>query len=266
MEIVVCIKQVPDPGHIQLDPKTGTIIRGGVPAIINTVDKNALEAALQLRKINGGRVTVVSMGPPSTVEALQEALALGADRAALASDRAFAGADTLATSVTLAALINKTGPFDLVLCGYSSLDGGTAQVGPQTAAILEVPFFTAVQKMEKSAAGIQVEMETEEGVVAAESSLPALATITKGMNRPRGIRLSEAKKAKNKELFTYDLQGLGLSDDQVGEKGSGVCMVEVLPLPAGRDAEIISGEPEEIAGKIQGEIMKLGLQSRGGNK
>ncbi len=261
MEIIVCIKQVPDPEHIQLDPKTGTIIREGVPNIINPVDKNALEAALQLKKKNGGRVTVVSMGPPSTVEALKEALALGADRGALASDRAFAGACTLATSVTLAGLITKLAPYDLVICGYSSLDGGTAQVGPQIAAKLDIPFFTSVQKVEKSAAGIEVEMLMEHGEILLESKLPALLTVIKTMNKPRGIRLSEAKKAKSKELLTFDVEALGLTEDDVGEKGSGVRMVEKLPLPQGKEAEIISGEPEEIAQEIHDKIMKLGLKS-----
>lgn len=261
MEIVVCIKQVPDSEHIQLDPNSGTIIREGVPAIINPADKHALEAALQLREKNGGRVSVVSMGPPSAAEALKEALAMGADRAALASDRAFAGADTLATSVTLAGLINRLKPFDMVICGYSSLDGGTAQVGPQLATILGIPFLTAVQRAEKTAGGIQAEVLLEDGEVLVESPLPVLLTVSKNMNRPRGIRLSEAKKVKSRELLNFDLQSLGLTPEDVGEKGSALCMVEKLPLPEGKGAELISGEPEEMTEKILGKIMKLGLKS-----
>ncbi|MEW5784551.1 MAG: electron transfer flavoprotein subunit beta/FixA family protein [Bacillota bacterium] len=264
MEIIVCIKQVPDPEHLQLDPHTGTIIREGVPTIINAADKHALELALQLRQKNGGRVTAISMGPPSAAEALKEALAMGADMAALASDRAFAGADTLATSATLVALIHKLKPFDLVICGYSSLDSGTAQVGPQVAAILRIPFFTAVQKADKSADIFQVEVVMEDGNLVYETTLPALLTVGRRINRPRGIRLSEAKKARSKELLTFDLQSLGLTPDTVGGKGSKLSMVEKIPLSVGKGAEMIIGEPEEISGVIYGKIRNIGLGIQGG--
>ena len=133
MEIVVCVKQVPDTTEVKIDPQTNTLIRQGVPSIVNPFDKNAVEAALQLKEKHGGKVTVISMGPPQAKEALKECVAMGADAAILISDRAFGGADTLATSYTLAAAIRKLGTYDVILCGKQAIDGDTAQVGPEVA-------------------------------------------------------------------------------------------------------------------------------------
>ena len=130
MDIIVCIKQVPDTTEVKIDPATNTLIRQGVPSIVNPFDKNALESALQLKEQYGGKVTVLSMGPPQAKDALKECLAMGADEAVLMSDRAFGGADTLATSRTLAAGIRKLGRYDLLICGKQAIDGDTAQVGP----------------------------------------------------------------------------------------------------------------------------------------
>jgi len=138
MKIVVCVKQVPDTNEVKIDPKTGTLIRDGVPSIINPDDKNALEGALQLKDTYGGHVTVITMGPPQAKVALEEALAMGADEAILVTDRAFAGADTLATSHALAAAI-KNLDYDIIFAGRQAIDGDTAQVGPEIAEHLGMP-------------------------------------------------------------------------------------------------------------------------------
>ena len=146
MQIIVCLKQVPNTNEVKFDPKTGSLIREGVASIINPDDKNALEEALSLREQNGGKVTVISMGPAQAEFALREALAMGADEAILLSDRAFAGADTWATSFTLAQGIKKLGNFDLILCGRQAIDGDTAQVGPGIAEHLDLPQVTYLRR------------------------------------------------------------------------------------------------------------------------
>jgi electron transfer flavoprotein beta subunit len=145
MKMIVCIKQVPDTTDVKIDPKTGTLIREGVPSIINPDDKHAIEEALRLKEKFGGNVTVISMGPPQADDALREALAMGVDETILLCDRAFAGADTLATSYTLATTIQKIADYDIVICGRQAIDGDTAQIGPQMAEYLGVPQVTYVR-------------------------------------------------------------------------------------------------------------------------
>ena len=163
MDIVVCIKQVPDTTEVKIDPKTNTLVRQGVPSIVNPFDKNASEAGLRLKEKYGGRVTVVSMGPPQANDALKECLAMGADDAVLVSDRAFGGADTLATSYTLAATIRALGHFDVILCGKQAIDGDTAQVGPEMAEHLGITQLTYVAKIDIQGDTVQVYREHEEG-------------------------------------------------------------------------------------------------------
>ena len=146
MNIVVCLKQVPDTGDVKIDPRTGTLIREGVKHIINPLDTYALEEAVRMRERYEGKVTVVSMGPPQVEAALREAISLGADEAVLLSDRAFAGADTWAPALTLAAAINKQAEYDLVICGQQTLDGDTGQVGPELAEMLGISFVAYVSQ------------------------------------------------------------------------------------------------------------------------
>lgn len=153
MNIVVCLKQVPDTTVVKIDPKTGTLIRDGVPSIINPEDKHALEAALQLKDNHGAHVTVVSMGPPQAKNALREALCMGADEAILLTDRAFGGADTLATSKTIAAAIKKL-DYDIIFGGRQAIDGDTAQVGPEIAEHLGIPQVTYVQDVKIEEDGV----------------------------------------------------------------------------------------------------------------
>src|SRR5665648_225224 len=147
MKIIVCIKQVPDAKDVRLDPKTNTLAREGVQSIMNPYDQHAVEEAVRLKELLGGEVTVLSMGPPQAEEVLRLAISCGADHAVLVSDRAFAGADTWATSYTLAQAVNVIGPFDLLLCGKQAIDGDTAQVGPGLAVRLQIPYVTCVQKV-----------------------------------------------------------------------------------------------------------------------
>ncbi len=185
MNIVVCIKQVPDTAEVRINPETGTLIREGVPSIINPFDMHAIEAGLQIKEKAGGKVIVLTMGPPQAETALREALSMGADEAVLLSDRAFAGSDTWATSFTLSKAIKKIGA-DIIICGKQAIDGDTAQVGPETAEFLNIPHISYVRKIEDvSGSSIKVQRMMDEGYDVVESSFPVLFTVVKELNEPR---------------------------------------------------------------------------------
>src|SRR5574341_1815091 len=180
MNIIVLVKQVPDTSEVKINRETNTLIRDGVPSIINPFDLYALEEALRLREKHGGTVTAVTMGPPQAADALKDAVAMGADEAVLLSDRAFAGADTWATSYTLAKGIRKVGKFDLVIAGKQAIDGDTAQVGPETADMLGIPFVAYIRKIETVENNkMTAERMMDEGYDVVETSLPALITVVK---------------------------------------------------------------------------------------
>ncbi|MBU3911185.1 MAG: electron transfer flavoprotein subunit beta/FixA family protein, partial [Candidatus Omnitrophica bacterium] len=187
MNIIVCIKQVPDTADVRIDPETNTLVRAGVACIINPFDMYAIEEGLRLKDKFGGKVTVITMGPPQADEALREAISLGADETILVSDKAFAGSDTWATSYTLARAIHKIGDYDLIICGKQAIDGDTAQVGPGISAHLEIPQITYVKKIEELSLNsvIRAERMTEEGFEIIESPLPCLITVVKEINEPR---------------------------------------------------------------------------------
>lgn len=248
MELVVCLKQVPDPEHfskITYDPVTKNIIREGIPAIINPLDRHALEAALHIREAVSGRVTVISMGPPQARPALEEALATGADRAVLLSDKAFSGADTLATARTLAAAIRRLGPCDVVLCGNETVDGGTAQVAPQMAEMLGLPHASQVRRVEAEGDTLQVEQGLEDGYVKLILKPPCLLAVSREANRPRLPTVAGIMEAASKELLTWDLADLGLSPQEVGLEGSAIRVVDVFTLGSGRRREVFAGAPQE---------------------
>ncbi|RLB27647.1 MAG: electron transfer flavoprotein subunit beta, partial [Deltaproteobacteria bacterium] len=185
MDIVVCIKQVPETTDIGWDPKTGTLIREGVGGILNPNDKNALEAALQLREQHGGLITALSMGPPQAEDALREALSMGVDKAILLNDRLFAGSDTLSTSYALSLAIKKIPSFDLILCGKESWDAMTAQVGPQLSELLNLPQLTYATVITVNRNSVKIKQKREDGVRILEASVPALITVEKEINQPR---------------------------------------------------------------------------------
>ena len=222
MKIVVCIKQVPDTVEVKIDPKTGTLIRDGVPSIINHDDKTGIEAALQLKEQLGGTVTVVSMGPPQADVALREALAMGCDEAYLVSAREFGGSDTYATSGILAAALKKVG-YDLVITGRQAIDGDTAQVGPQIAEKLSLPQVSYVEEViEATEEYVVVKRQYEDGYHIIKIKTPCLLTAIAELATPRYMSVRgivEAYEAEIKVLGFEDLKD-ELELDMIGLKGS----------------------------------------------
>ena len=220
MNILVCIKQVPDTTEVKLDPKTGTLIRDGVPSIINPDDKAGLEEALNLKDKLRANVTVITMGPPQAKVALKEALAMGADRGILLTDRAFAGADTLATSLTIASAIKKL-DYDLIIAGRQAIDGDTAQVGPQIAKHLDIPSITYVEKLELQDDSVVVNRAFEEGYQVIKAKMPLLITTLKEMNSPRYMRVGRIYDAYNEDCIeTWNLKDIEVDIEKIGLKGS----------------------------------------------
>lgn len=209
MNIVVCVKQVPDTTEVKLDPVKGTLIRDGVPSIINPDDKAALEAALCIREQAGGKVTVVSMGPPQADVALREALAMGADEAILVTDRAFGGADTWATSYTIASAIKKL-DYDLIIAGRQAIDGDTAQVGPQIAQHLGLPQVSYVENIEAvNERSIVLRRQFEDRYHIVEAQLPCLITVLSELNKPRYMSVSGVFDAyREKKVVRMTLEDL----------------------------------------------------------
>ncbi|MBP2638204.1 MAG: carD 1 [Firmicutes bacterium] len=220
MEIVVCVKQVPDTTEVKIDPVTNTLIRQGVPSIVNPFDKNAVEAAIQLKEKHGGKVTVISMGPPQAKDALKECLSMGADEALLVSDRAFGGADTLATSYTLAAAIRKIGQVDMIICGKQAIDGDTAQVGPEIAEHLNWAQVTCVSKIEVDGQKVRLEREHDEGYEIIETQMPVLLTVLKSINEPRYPTVKGTMKANRREIPVLTANDMEVDPQQLGLKGS----------------------------------------------
>ena len=232
MKIMVCIKQVPDTTEVKIDPKTNTLVRQGVPSIVNPFDKNAIEAGLRLKEKYGGRVTVVSMGPPQANDALKECLAMGADDAVLVSDRAFGGADTLATSYTLAATIRALGHFDVILCGKQAIDGDTAQVGPEMAEHLGITQLTYVAKIDIQGDTVQVYREHEEGYEVVEARLPVLLSVVKSINVPRYPTVKGIMKAVHKDkIRVLSAKDLEVDMDRLGLKGSATQVRQIFTPP-----------------------------------
>lgn len=221
MKIAVCIKQVPDTSEIKIDPVKHTLIRDGVPAIVNPYDKNAVEAAVQLKEKYGGEITVITMGLPAAKKALKECLACGCDKAYLVTDRAFGGADTFATSYTLASTIQKLGPFDIILCGKQAIDGDTGQTGSSMSAHLGIPQLTYALKIDIDGDKVIVNREVDEGEMVLEATMPALITVGKDINVPRypSIRSKvDSYKAEIGEIHLDDLPEIDQS--KIGLKGS----------------------------------------------
>ena len=203
MEILVCVKQVPDTAEVKIDPEKHTVIRAGVPNIFNPFDQNALEAALQLKDSQEGvRVTLLSMGPNQAEEVLREGLAMGADDAYLLTDRKLGGSDTLATGYALAQAVKKVAElqgveqFDIILCGKQAIDGDTAQVGPQIATALGIPQITYAAEITVNGSTVRVKQQNEEGYIVTEADFPVLITAVKELNEPRFPTIRGTMKAK----------------------------------------------------------------------
>lgn len=246
MHIVVCIKQVPDAKDVRLDPETNTLAREGVESIMNPYDRHALEEAVALKEEHGGTVTVITMGPPQAEEVLRESIACGADQALLVSDRAFAGADTWATSYTLAKAIQTLGKVDLTLCGKQAIDGDTAQVGPGIACRLGVPFVTCVQKTRQSSTeSIIVERMMDDGFDVVQVPFPALLTVVKDINEPRVASLKGKMNAKKATIPTLSAADIQAEPQNLGLTGSPTQVVRVFSPEARGDRTVFTGTVEE---------------------
>jgi len=220
MNILVCVKQVPDTTEIKIDPVTNTLIRQGVPSIVNPFDTYALELAVRLKEKNGGEITVVSMGPDQAIAALKECLSVGADKAYLITDRAFGGSDTLATSRVLAAVYKKLGPFDIVFCGKQAIDGDTGQVGPEMAEHLKLTQISNISELEIQDCKVRAQKEFEEGYEIVEAQLPTIVTVTKTPYEPRYSTIKSKLAANRTTVEKITIADLDIEAEKVGLKGS----------------------------------------------
>lgn len=251
MNIIVCIKQVPDTTQVKIDPETNTLIREGVDSIINPFDTYAIEAGVRLKEQFGGKVTVLTMGPPQADAALREAISLGCDEGILVSDRAFAGSDTLATGYTLAMAIKKCENYDIIICGKQASDGDTAQVGPGIATQLDMPQVTYVKKIQDIKEGQGVfERMTEEGYEVIQSSLPCLITVVKEINEPRIPSLRGKMAAKKAEIIKWTAIDLDVDEARLGLTGSPTWVSKIFTPPAREKGEIFEGDIDEATSKL----------------
>jgi electron transfer flavoprotein beta subunit len=259
MNIIVLVKQVPDTADVKLDPGTGNLIREGIESIINPDDAHALEAAIRLKESFGGKITALSMGPPQAIDAISEAIGMGADEGVLLSDRAFAGADTWATSTTLGKAIEKTGNFDLVLCGRQAIDGDTAQIGPQVAEYLGLPQVSYVYDIEKVRKNsMVVKRRLEDGFERIQCALPALLTVIGDMNRPRYshvARLIDACGEKAK-IRVWNAADIGMETREVGLEGSLTHVIKTFAPKFKRQGEMLRGDTETVVEELVGKLKK----------
>jgi len=253
ISIVVPIKQVPDMERVKFDTETGTVDRTSAAGEINPFDLNALEAAVQIKEKLGGTVTTISMGPPQAESSVRDTLSRGADRGILLVDRAFAGADTLATSYTLASAIRKLGEFDLIVCGEKTVDGDTGQVGPELAEWLDIPHVAYVSEIKEIGEKFTVICDMEGDRYLIESRLPLLITVTKDINVPRLPAFADKLKARKAEIekWTADDLSCVAETSRFGLKGSPTRLKKVIvPSQEGRKGEIFRGSPAEIIERI----------------
>lgn len=251
MNIVVCIKQVPNTTDVKIDPVTNTLIRDGVESVINPFDAYAIEEAVRLKERFGGKVTAVTMGPPQAENALKEAIGLGCDDAVLVSDRKFAGSDTWATSYTLSCAIKKISAFDVIICGKQASDGDTAQVGPGISTHLNIPQVTYVKKIEDiSENKAKVERMTEEGYDIVETPLPCLLTVVKEINTPRLPSLKGMMRAKSAKISKWTADDIEADPKSIGLDGSPTRVVKIFtPMPR-KGGEMLKGDTGDVAKEL----------------
>jgi electron transfer flavoprotein alpha/beta subunit len=261
MKIIVTVKQVPDTQEVKIDPKTGTLIREGVPSIINPEDKNAIEEALRIKESQDGvDITVLSMGPPQAESALREALAMGADKAFLVSDRAFAGADTLATSYMLSRAIKKIKKYDLILCGRQAIDGDTGQVGPQLAEVLDLPQATYAEEISIQENVVTVKSNFDSVIRTIEMKTPALITVSNRINKPRFKTMNGVLRAfRDKEVVTWTKEDLKLNPMRIGINGSPTWVRKTFIPSHSREGLVIEKQSREAAEDIMNLILEKAL-------
>jgi len=261
MNIIVCIKQVPDTQDVKMDPEKGTLIREGVKSIVNPFDLYAIEEGLRIKERTGkGKVIAITMGPPQAEEVLKEAIAMGVDDGILISDKAFAGADTLATSYTLSKAIEKIGSQWIIICGRQAIDGDTAQVGPEIAAWLNIPQITYVSKiLEIDEKRIKVERLTDYGYDIIETTLPCVITVNKEINEPRLPSLRGMMKAKKFKAQVWDSNSMDVDKKFIGLEGSPTRVVKIFAPPQKKGGEKYEGTPEELASIIARKFEEMKL-------
>lgn len=258
MDIIVCVKQVPDTIEVSVNRKTNTLIREGVESVINPFDLNGIEQGLRLKEQYGGTVTVLSMGPPQVADTLRETISMGADKAVMLSDISFAGADTLATSYTLARAVKKIGRFDLVICGRQAVDGDTAHVGPSLAEKLGIPHISCVIKIEKVTDEYMIAGRmVEDGIEKVKLSLPSLITVSKGINEPRPPSLRGKITAVKSDIIVWSAQDICANAGKIGLKGSPTRVVKMTAPHHERAGQFLEGT---VAEQVTALVSKLRQQ------
>lgn len=262
MKFLVCIKQVVDTSKMEVDPTTGRLKRNNANSIMNPVDLNALEAALALRDQVGGTVDVITMGPPQAEAVLRDATSMGADRAFLVTDRAFGGADTLATSYTLAAAIKKIGMADIIFCGVESIDSNTAQIGPEIAATLGLPDVSAISSiLLESKDSVTVTRQNGTGAEVLELKLPAVITTTAELNKPRYPSIKGLLHKDEVEIISVTSPDLPVEEHRIGAKGSPTQVKKVRPVIPGKKENLrLENKPaDEMAEQLAEAMKKLAI-------
>ena len=255
MNIIVCIKQVPDTTEVKINPQTGTLIREGVPSIMNPDDKGGLEFALQLKDQYGAHVTVITMGLPQADAILREALAMGVDRAILLTDRKLGGADSLATSSSLAGAL-RTMDYDLIVTGRQAIDGDTAQVGPQIAEHLDIPQVSYLEALEfDGQKTFTFRKQTEDGYQVLQVDAPCLVTVLASAVKPRYMKVRGIVEAYDREVEVWGADRIDVAEDKIGKTGSPTSVMKAFPKslkPAGETLEVSPEEAVEIiVGKLK---------------
>jgi len=261
MNIVVCIKQVPDIPNIRIDRERMTIIRDGMESIINPLDRIALEAALDLKQKEGGKISVLTMGPSQSEEALREAIAAGADEGILLTDPGFAGADTLATSKVIGRAISRMNPFpDLILCGKQTIDSDTGHVGPQLAEELDLPQVCGVTEIHVEMNALVVKQLSDGFQNTYRVSFPALLTVSQGLNVPRHIPLGDLEQAFSEgRVLRWGLKDLDLRAEEVGFSGSATTVVRLYRPPQKRKGEVVTGSSQTLAEHLIAKLVSLSI-------
>lgn len=261
--IIVCLKPVPDPkqwDEVSMDPQTQTLIREGIPSVINPLDKHAIEAALSIRDVHGGEVVLLSMAPPSATSTLREGLAMGADRAVLLSDRIFAGSDTLATAHVLGAGCRWLGDIDLIVCGNMSIDGSTAQVGSQLAELLDLPNVMHVIDLDlRDDGSMVVTRKIEHGFARLAGALPLVISVRKELNKPRYTSFTGILAAESKEIKVLSNEELKIPPAVIGIEGSPTKMAGIELRRFERRGERLDGSVDEIVESLVERIYQYGI-------
>jgi electron transfer flavoprotein alpha/beta subunit len=262
LKIIVCIKQVPDTTNIRIDPETNTLIREGVESIINPFDEYALEEGIRLQEEYGGETSSLSMGPPQVENALRNTLSMGIQNAYLLCDRAFAGADTLATGYTLAAGIRKLGGADIILMGRQAIDGDTGQVGPGVAENLGIAHITDIKKIERvdENGTLIVQRAVEDGYVRLKTRLPVLLTVVKEINEPRLPSLKNKMLARKKEIKIWNKDDLEVDPDRLGLNGSPTWVTKIFTPPKSQRGMLFKGEKSEAVSALLKELRQAGIE------